>query len=366
MLLKSVQIKNFRNLNIDAQFQPGINIILGLNGAGKSNFLDSLYYLAFAKSFKKYSEKNNITYLKPAEFASIESLIENDQGASNLKIVFSNDLNGFERKRLEVNKRGKARNLFTGNLYLTLFAPHNINLLGGTPEMRREELDDFIGAVDRKYENDLSEYKRVIRNRNMVLSRIGENRAERRELAFWNDKMIELGSYVLGKRKEIVAEFTPFIKKEANEFERQLEKLELHYSSKIDLENDDIRTTYQRKIDENSDKEIMVGKSLYGPHRDDYDFISEGKNLKIYASRGQQRIATMIFKTAMWHYMLDVNNIKAILLLDDIMSELDPENKERIEHMVNTLDTQTVITATNKNEFTYSLLESAQIIELAK
>lgn len=366
MIINSVQIKNFRNLNIATPFTQGINIVLGRNGAGKSNFLDSIHYLAFANSFKKFSEKNNLTFNDEVDFATIESNIALDEGIKNLKIIFSKDTNGFERKRLEINQIGKSKSNFIGNLFLILFAPHNINLLSGSPEIRRDEMDEFISVVDRDYEKTLSEYKRVIRNRNMVLGKVAEGRAQKSELNFWTENMIELGAYILQKRKDILLEFKPFIVKEANEFEKQLEKLEIHYLSKISLEGDDIKSTYQQKINDNIEKEIIVGKSLYGPHRDDYDFISEGKNLKVYASRGQQRIATMIFKTAMWHYLLDVNNVKAILLLDDIMSELDESNKSKVEKMINLLDTQTIITATHESEFTDKLIKSSNIINLEK
>lgn len=364
MLLKSIQIKNFRNLNLSTEFPKDVNIVVGSNGVGKSNFLDAIYYLAYTKSFKKYSERNNITFNGQVDFASIEANLATKKINKELKVIFSIDSNGFERKRLEIDKRVKSRSNFIGNLYLSLFAPHNINLLGGTPEMRRDELDDFISVVDRNYDRFLSEYKQVVRNRNQILGRVRDGKSQTSELQFWTDKMIVLGSEILKTRAEIFKEFKPFIKREADVFEKQLSGLEIQYISKIDLLNGDIKDNFKKKVSENFEKEVIVGRCLYGPHRDDYDFISDDKNLKIYASRGQQRIATMIFKTAMWHYFLDIKKVRALLLLDDIMSELDPENKKNVEIMVNRLSTQTIITATNKTEFSNSLLKNANRVEL--
>ena len=357
MLIKSIQIKNFRNLDFSGKFSNGVNVIVGKNGVGKSNFLDSLYYLSYTKSFKKYSERNNISYSKDVDFALIEAKIEAKRINKELKIIFSLDTNGFERKRLEIDKRVKSRGNFMGNLYLSLFAPHNINLLSGTPEMRRDELDDFISVVDHNYERCLSEYKQVVRNRNQILGRVRDGKSQVKELEFWTEKMIVLGSEVLKIRNDILKEFMPFIKDEAEVFEKHLTGLIIKYTSKIDLENGNIKDNFNQKVTENFEKEIIVGRCLYGPHRDDYDFIAGDKNLKIFASRGQQRIATMIFKTAMWHYFLDIKKVRALLLLDDIMSELDPENKKKVEKMVDRLATQTFITATDKDELINDVIE---------
>jgi len=364
LLLKSIQIKNFRNLNLETNFSPSINIIVGANGSGKSNFLDSIFYLAFAKSFKKYSERNNITYNDKVDFASITAKSERKKTLLELKVVFSIDSNGFERKRLEVNKKLKQKADFIGNIYLSLFAPHNINLLGGTPEMRRDELDDFISVVDKQYLKSISEYKQVLNNRNHLLPRVRDGLASKKELDFWTEKLIELGAYILDCRRSIIDEFQGFVRNEAEVFEKQLKNLEIHYKSRILSEGKDSLSSFQQIINDNYDKELIVGKSLYGPHRDDYDFISGGKDLKIYASRGQQRIVTMIFKTAMWHYFVDVKKVRALLLLDDIMSELDNDNRKKVEKMIEMLATQTFITSTSSKGFTTKLVESAYKINL--
>ncbi|MFQ5493007.1 MAG: DNA replication/repair protein RecF [Candidatus Dojkabacteria bacterium] len=373
MHISNIAYKNFRNLNLKARIAPGLNIIVAPNGAGKSNFLDGIHYLSYVKSFRKYLDGSNISLDKKSDFARIDAeLVSIDP--VKLTIIFSSQ-EGRNFKRYEVNGISKRKTTFSGNLYAVLFAPHDLDLISGSPEVRRGELDDFINSFDIEFAATLKEYKAVVKQRNKLLARIAEGVAKKGELGYWNDKLIDLGSKVITTRIETLERFLPVLAETARElFNGELNDLSLGYISKFGEiggkgeKDDDYRSKVARrlrqKIEENSFKEIAATKTLYGPHRDDIDITLAGRPVKIFGSRGQQRLAALIFKLAMLVYLEELFNEKLILLLDDVMSELDQKHRENLERILSKMENQIIITGTSTADYTDGFLKRGKRIKL--
>jgi DNA replication and repair protein RecF len=385
MIVRELELKNFRNLNIKLAPSPSFNLITGNNGSGKSNLLDCLYYFALAKSFKPYALKNNINIKQVVDFGLISAKVNNDDLIKQLKIVFSHSGEESEHKRFEVNEKPTTKAKFTSHLYVILFAPHNINLVVGTPQLRREEFDDYCSICDFKYALDLEEYEGVIKNRNRLLRAINEGKANIMQLPYWNEKLIDLGSKLIYQRQNIINALNPIIYRFSKEYLKpELKDFKLSYISKfVDKDNDNesesikpeekefgielnvIKKRFAQKIAGNQDTEIAVKQTLYGPQKDDYAFIlSDQYDLKTFGSRGQQRMITLILKLAMWEYLFLMKESKPIILLDDIMSELDEGNKKILEKIVERLECQTFITTTHENDFSKGFREKMNITKL--
>ena len=370
MRLIQLSLKNFRNLNLDFTVDPGINLISGSNGAGKSNLLDGIYFLAFTKSFKPYSEKNNIAWNNPLKFSFIKAQIrdeaQKDAKPMELKIIFNN-VQGSEQKRLEINGLGKTRRNFVYRLPVVLFAPHNINWLAGSPDVRREEFDDFICSISPDYVDKLSAYKSVIRNRNKILQKINEGIGQIGELNYWNEKLVDLGAFIVTYRSEIIQKFQPSLRQDALKiFHSELANLSLVYQSKFNggHSQSEVGKLLRNKIQENLTKEISAGQTLYGPQRDDYSLLADDKDLKVFGSRGQQRIATLIVKMAMFNYIKSYLGITPVILLDDIMSELDNLHRKNLEKYLLNLNAQLFLTATEEKMFGKEILKKAKLLKI--
>lgn len=363
MLVSKISIKNFRNLDIVFAPNADINILLGQNGAGKSNFLDALYYCAYARSFRKY-ESLPVNWESKLNFASIELEIDHQQAKTELKLVFTGSDEQYSKQYFYNGKSTTVRK-FRSLLTAILFAPYNINLLSGTPDVRRDEFDQFLGQINDHYLTRLKEYRTIVRNRNSLLAEINKGNASPRQLEFWNEKLVNLGAEVLSTRIQLLRDLEPYIRRNAQVLSHTLQDLNIVYTSKLDVTDPEkLSSVFMDKLTASYDKELRAQMTLYGPHRDDYTFIADARNLQLAGSRGQQRIAALMTKLAMWQLLKEHRGVAPLLLLDDVFSELDVENRQKLQTLVKDLEVQTFISATESDHFEEYLLKRAKIVEL--
>lgn len=327
MLLKLV-LKNFKNLSTSYDLSDKINIIFANNGSGKTNTLESIFILSNGYSFNSYPEINMINFSKREEFSKIFAQLEEDE----LEVIITNQ-QGKITKKLKVNGAEKSAQNFAKYFDAIFFSPNTVDLVAGTPSTRRKDLDDFLSKIDYKYRQNLNTYKSVLQNRNKLLYKLRQGNGSLEELDFWNDKMVQTGSYIIEERIKLLAE----VEKEIiilgeKLFNEKFENFKLEYISKISSEN--VLESFQKIVQENIDDEILSAASLYGPHRDDLLFKLMDYDLKYSGSRGQQRLAALIYKIALWNKIKILNNRKPVLLLDDIMSELDSVHRVKIENLI--------------------------------
>jgi DNA replication and repair protein RecF len=318
MILTSLQLQNFRSYKKRSfAFDEATTLIIGNNGAGKSNLLEAVFLLATGKSFRARLDEEMILYGQNWGWAT--GLVDEDK----LAVFLSRP------KRFFVNDVGKRRMDFAGNLRCVLFRPEDIDLVLGSPSLRREYLDFVLEQADREYRRSNLSFQKGLRQRNKLLERIRDGEADRHQLIFWDQLLVREGEIISRKREE----FLEFVN-----LKLQGRALKLNYEpSRIS----------PARLEQYKDNEVAAGKTLVGPHRDEFRFIVQrqgklAKDLAIYGSRGEQRMAVFKVKQAELDYLGN-----AILLLDDIFSELDHEHREEIFKLLGRQ--QTIITTSDEH-----------------
>lgn len=360
MHLKNLKLSNFKNLNKDFLFDEGVNILIGVNGTGKTNTLEAAFILGTGTSFNSYPEVNMINFDSSKGFAKVTGELEENI----LEVVISENGDG-TRKKLKFNSHEKSNTAYLKISDVIFFSPNTVDLVAGSPSVRRRDLDIFLSQLYDDYAYKLSQYRKVVRSRNKLLYKFKSNAGSLTELDYWNDKIVELGAFLLQKRLELVDEISKDIDDLASKlFDVELKGMEIGYYSSFDL-YDEIEESFRAVIQEDLDKEIALGSTQFGPHRDDIIFLLGGKELRLVGSRGMQRMSAFIYKLALWKHLHKISKNKPLLLLDDIMSELDYKHRSNIEEFINSADLgQLIITSCNREDFSEEFLDKSKVIEL--
>ncbi len=362
MPLRKVRFNNFKNLKGEFDLTDRINVIIGNNGQGKTNFLEGLYYLSYGTGFGASQEPNNIKWNSKNGFFSLSGLIEKPDDEVKIEIKYENTDANLGRKKFLVNDIARTRKNFMGNLSSLLFAPQSVDLVSGSPDGRRKAIDDILSLLSYEYAEALSKYRNIIRNRNKILHNLSNHIGHPRELTYWDEALIKEGSYIISERANFFEYKQEEIAAKAKAlFNGEFKGLNIAYQTKF---AGDIKKNFESKIEENQEKEIWAGSTLYGPHREDFEFNLGTISLRESGSRGQQRLASLIFILTVFDIFEDKEDTSAILLLDDIMSELDPIHRNNIEKMLLGKHIQVVITTAEKENFTKDFLKEANKILL--
>ncbi|MFH1536111.1 MAG: DNA replication and repair protein RecF, partial [Patescibacteria group bacterium] len=325
MFLKQLNLTNFRNyLHLELNFDDRPTILVGNNASGKSNLLEAIYLLSTTKSLRAETEDELIK--KDSEFAKVEGFVENG-GETELLVIINRQTNDVKfRKKVLVNGIARRTIDFIGNLPAVIFYPADINLVTGPPSLRRWHLDLSLAQIDAGYKKALTLYEQFLTARNRVLKKIREGQGKSNELDYWTGELVDKGKAVSVKRKA----FFDFI----NELETSLGEYRFEYKqSEISCE----------RLAETNGREVAAAATLIGPHRDDFDIVTLGRNLAHFGSRGEQRTGTLAFKLAQLEYMAKILDKRPILLLDDVFSELDASHRA---HVVEIVSKQQTIIAT--------------------
>ncbi len=354
MLLKSLTLQNFRNYSKAAfSFSPKTTIIIGPNAIGKTNLMESLFLLATGKSFRAEKEKQLIQFGKSV--ARVTGELEESEGdKEKLEIVFADQGTTFLKKKYLVNGVARRRVDFAGHITAVLFTPLDLELVSGQPGNRRRFLDEVLEQVDMDYRVAHTTYTKALRQRNALLEQVQETGSRNPKLfAYWDDLLIRTGQVLSYKREE----FIEFINARQKDFFPCL----LTYDKSVISEE---------RLLQYKDAEVGAGVTLVGPHRDDVliqSYHEKSKDLvdvRYFASRGQQRLVTLELKLSQISYLKDKTSTEPLLLLDDIFSELDSGN---IQKILSFAGKQQVIISTTHKEFVEDIgLKEVEMIELEK
>ncbi len=342
MFLKTLKLKNFRNYSeLSFDFNSQITVLIGDNAQGKTNFLEAIYFLATTKSTK--ADRDNELIKDKEQVLHVEGSVENGNGDTTLEIAMQN-IDQSQKKRIKVN--GVPRRLldYTGNLAVVLFQPEDINLVTGSPSLRRYYIDQTLSQIDREYKRTVSEYEQIITRKNRILKLIRENLASIDQLVYWSDQQIKLGTLISKKRTD----FFGFI----NQRKQKVGNNTFQY-----LPNE---VTRERLLDY-QEREISSAGSLIGPHRDDFLFFQDDKDLSKFGSRGEQRTAVVNLKLAEVEFIESILKTRPLMLLDDIFSELDVAHRQHVvdlSHLQQTIIATVEFDAYLKNQFkNYQVVE---------
>lgn len=365
MRITDLKFNHFRNLNLSFKPDRGFNVIIGENGKGKSNFLDGLYLISTGKSFKGFKNIDNLDFNDPKEFAKVDLILDANE-TLKLATIFTKLEDDKFKHSFQINDKPTLRGKFNYQLKTILFTPASLEMVLGSPDIRREELDELLATFDKDYDKLRREYSYVMRSRNKLLYKINKGYATREQLTYWTERLVKLGSEIKIKRLEFLEDIKPDLLKTATQLfpSSNGEKFSLKYISTLTNDISKLEIEYLQKSEEKFSKEVILGRTLYGPHRDDLEFSIAGRNLHSYGSRGEQRLATMVFKMSAFDYLSRLYETKIVFLLDDIFSELDSSNKKYLLKYVESKDAQVFITTANKRELPKKLLDEAKVLEL--
>ena len=323
MPLVGIKTYNFRNLNNDnvLNFNAKEIFLIGRNGQGKTNLIESVYIISFGSSFRTRLYNRFITRGKDSSYIFGSFVFYDDRGNAVSTRETEIKIKKPGTKKIYVDKKIiRDRSELIENFPCIIFSHEDIDLVVGYQDKRRRFFDQTISLYDKVYLKMLREYYRVLKNRNLILA---ENKISL--LDIYNKQLVSLGREIQCRRHKTVEEFNKVFFKVLSNITDDLSGLVIEYrpSWDIDASETEIISYVETKLG----KEMMYGFSITGPHKDTFLFNLRGNNFAHYASTGQLRLCSLALKAAQSQYVYSIVKRKPILLLDDVLLEMDKEKK---------------------------------------
>mgnify|MGYP004668383305 FL=1 len=357
MILRKVKLINFRNykklsLNLDKK----INIFIGDNAQGKTNILESIYFLALTKSYRTV-DQNLIR--KEETVAKVNGEIKDKSIYRSMSVEIYKDS---KIVRINNNEVKKISDYIT-NLNVILISPEDISIIQGTPAERRNFLNIELSQLSRNYIKKYNEFNKLLKIRNNYLKMLYKSsNTDRRYLDSVTDNLIEREVDIYKERKMFIDKINERI---TQIFENITGKKNFKVKYETNVEFSEftdkcISDTLKERYNRNYMKEVENGMTLYGPHRDDLSFTLDNDDIKLYGSQGQQKVATIALKLSEIDIFKEVKDSYPIILLDDIFSELDTKSRNKLIGYINR-DIQVVITSNDTKGLNKKFLDIAKI-----
>ena len=352
MKLNNIRLENFRNYGeFSLCFDPSVNLIVGRNAQGKTNLLEAIGFLGSGKSFRTQKAAELVRF--GAEFAQIEGNVFSQEREQSLRWVL------FDRSRPRQLYRNGAKKKTTaeiaGVLQSVLFCPEDLMVLKAGAAPRRRLADAAISQLRPNYEAALNEYHRILEQKNRILKDRHENSALLEILPEYNARLCQVGAVIISYR----ARFFEGLGREAGVFHKCFsggaEEFSLQYRT-VSTVNDPFApvSTLEEQLQEHLQShyraELESSACLTGPHKDDFDVTLSGLSLKSFGSQGQVRTAAISLKLAQRELMKNESGEFPVLLLDDVLSELDPGRQDFVLNQIGS--GQVFITCCEPGRFT--------------
>lgn len=363
MILTELRLHNFRNYqDLTVHFASRINVLIGRNAQGKTNMLEAIYALSLTRSHRTSNDRELINWQEQS--ASISGVVQKATGKVPLELQFTK--NG---KKAKVNHLEQARlGQYVGQLNTILFAPEDLSLVKGAPAVRRRFMDMEFSQMSSKYLYDASQFRTLLRQRNKYLKQLKYGQQHDRVLlSVLSDQLAAYGAEVIVARHH----FLQHLEKWAADLHYQIslnqEKLHLAYVTQVKVDDettvDQVYHELLGQYTDNQEREIDQGTTMYGPQRDDIRFMVNGKNIQAFGSQGQQRTTALSVKLAEIDLMKEQTGEYPLLLLDDVLSELDPV---RQTHLLTAIQdkVQTFLTTTSLSDVARQLIKEPTIFEI--
>ncbi len=345
MIIKSIEIENFRNIK-RASIMPfeGLNIIAGQNAMGKTNFIEAIYMLTGAKSFRKTQDKNLINF--SCEKGSINANIEKNDRVFNLKVTIEKEERVHRRGSINNTEQKRASSL-AGNFCAVVFSPDHLGLVKGNREGRRYFIDNAICNIYPAYIEELHRYNRVLNQRNNLLKYNKTDRFSPAEYELLDIIDIQLSTCfekVVKRRSEYISGIKPLAVAFYEGISEGKETLSIRYDSRATDAKE-----YIEVLKQNRDTDLKTGFTGVGAHRDDINIKISDLAASNFASQGQQRSIVLALKQAEAKFYKEKTGSKPVLLFDDVLSELDPKRQRYLLEGVG--ESQTFFTVCDKRIF---------------
>ena len=349
MLVTAIEARPVRSLEqVRVELDPGIVSVVGPNGVGKTNLVESLYFALTGRSFRTSDRRDLIPFGAP--LARAEATIRDEDGLERRLLASVSRAEG-RRHLLDGNPADPAT-IARNRPPVAVFAPDRLSLVKGPPGERRAHLDGFVTARWPARTELRKRYGQALAQRNALLSRLNAGFGSAADLDVWDSGFAATASELVAARDEAVAELAAPFAEAATDL--GLEGVaSLEYAPRASGSAEEIRAG----LEERREQDIRIGRSSWGPHLDELKLSTEGRSLRRYGSQGQQRAALLALLFAERQVLLAARRVTPLLLLDDVMSELDPGRRDRL---VARLDGggQALITAADEESLAGAALRS--------
>jgi len=362
MYLKTLHLRHFRNYyDQKVEFTAAKTILVGNNAQGKSNLLEAVELLATLRSHRMARDRDFVQEEDPV--AQINATLERDTGVSDLSLILRR--NG--RRTVALNGEPLRRQMdFLGVLNAVQFSSLDLELVRGSPEVRRNWLDTLLIQLEPVYAHILQQYNQVLRQRNAYLKKLQDSALTTQDsaLAIWDAQLVTTGTKVIRRRDRALARLAPLATAWHTSISGSTEVLQINYTPNVQLvknQPEEVQQAFLSQLQQRAVPEIYRGTTLVGPHRDEVELTINQTPARQYGSQGQQRTLVLALKLAELQLIEEVVKEPPLLLLDDVLAELDPSRQNQL------LDTiqdrfQTLITTTHLSSFDAQWLNSSQIL----
>ncbi|WP_110928035.1 DNA replication/repair protein RecF [Bacillus massiliglaciei] len=365
MHIEQIKLKNYRNYEeLDMTFENKVNVILGENAQGKTNVMESIFVLAMAKSHRTSNDKELIRW--DEEYAKIEGRVQKRNTSIPLELVISKKGKKAKSNHIEQQKLSQ----YVGNMNVVMFAPEDLNLVKGSPQVRRRFIDMEIGQVSAVYLYDMSQYQKILQQRNHYLKLLQtKKQSDTTMLDVLTEQFIQYAAKIVERRYHFLSMLQGWAEPIHHGISRGLESLKIEYKPSLDVSESMALTkmieVFTEKFDKIKAREIERGVTLAGPHRDDLVFLVNGRDVQHFGSQGQQRTTALSLKLAEIELIQSEVGEYPILLLDDVLSELDDF---RQSHLLNTIQgkVQTFVTTTSVDGIDHQTLKEASTFHVTQ
>lgn len=352
MIIQSIELCNFRNYEREEfHFHEGTNVLYGDNAQGKTNVLEAIFVGGTTKSHKGSKDSDMIK--KGKEESHIRYFVEKKGCTFKVEIHMRRG----KTKGIAIDGMPiKSSRELMGLSNIVFFSPENLRIIEDGPEERRRFIDMELCQINKAYLYYLTQYKKVLKQRNSLLKQIQDNKDLSPTLEIWDTQLVEHGKKVIELREEFVTQIGEIMKEKHKNLTGGKEEIRVEYKPNCRAEN------LAEQLFINGDRDVYQGSTSVGPHRDDMMFFIGNQEIKVFGSQGQKRTAALSLKMAEIEIVERIIGEKPILLLDDVLSELDRNRQNYL--LENIKGIQTIITCTGLEEFVKNGINIDQTFEI--
>lgn len=361
MFIKELKIVNFRNYKtLDIKLSNHINIIYGNNAQGKTNILESIYVLGITKSHRSFTLEDLI--MNGESQAKISGKVEKN----GIESLYEINLNTMKKKYKIDSDEIKKTSDYISNMNIIIFYPEDLEIIKGSPDIRRRYLNLELSQLYNNYYRVLNDYNKLLKIRNDYLKKMQKGiKVDENYFMIVTEYLIDKATFIYRARNKFTNKLNSYATKIFWEI-MHLEGFSLKYKTNFDFKEyteSEIKEQLKVKFEREKSAEVKSGNTLYGPHRDDFEFYLGNNNLKSYGSQGQQRVAVLSIKLAEIEIFKNYSKTSPILLLDDVFSELDDEKKNNLLKYIND-DIQTIITTTDLENIDDAIIKKSKLFKI--
>lgn len=340
MIIKNLELTNYRNYtNQKVEFSPNLNVIIGKNAQGKTNLLESVFLCAIGRSPRTSKDKDLINW--NSDYARVTLSVEKKIGSKEIDLYLFNNQN----KAIKIDKIGiKKIGQLLGTFNAIYFSPDELKLIKESPDERRRFMDIDLCQFDKNYFYSLGNYNKVLMQRNKLL-KTPDIQTLKDTITIWNEQLATHGARIILLRLNLIEKLKKFAHKIHKELTSDLEDLELTYVGYVAETENELKNLLLKKYEESIDKDIKLGYTTVGPHRDDLKIEANNIDLRSFGSQGQQRTASLSLKLAELEVFRENLGEYPVLLLDDVLSELDMTRQNKLLEFIRPI--QTLISCTD-------------------